>query len=102
MLSGNGTIDYSVEAHTLDAHKTSAARQEPTTRNLQELLIYYFNIRQAAFFYSRPLIYANDIYAQQTPTSAPFSAMSTSLSISDCPLIFVVCLLEEGVLQGVE
>ena len=23
MLSGNGTIDYSVEAHTLDAHKTS-------------------------------------------------------------------------------
>ena len=34
MLSGNGTIDYSVEAHTLDAHKTSAARQESTTRNL--------------------------------------------------------------------
>ena len=35
MLSGNGTIDYSVEAHTLDAHKTSAARQESTTRNLE-------------------------------------------------------------------
>ena len=35
MLSGNGTIDYDVEAHTLDAHKTSAARQESTTRNLQ-------------------------------------------------------------------
>ena len=34
MLSGNGTIDYDVEAHTLDAHKTSAARQESTTRNL--------------------------------------------------------------------
>ena len=34
MLSGNGTIDYNVEAHTLDAHKTSAARQESTTRNL--------------------------------------------------------------------
>ena len=33
MLSGNGTIDYSVEAHTLDAHKTSAARQESTTGN---------------------------------------------------------------------
>ena len=36
MFSGNGTIDYSVEAHTLDAHKTSAARQESTTRNLQD------------------------------------------------------------------
>ena len=35
MLSENGTIDYDVEAHTLDAHKTSAARQESTTRNLQ-------------------------------------------------------------------
>ncbi len=34
MFSGNGTIDYDVEAHTLDAHKTSAARQESTTRNL--------------------------------------------------------------------
>ena len=34
MLSGNGTIDYDVEAHTLGAHKTSAARQEPTTGNL--------------------------------------------------------------------
>ena len=34
MFSGNGTIDYSVEAHTLDAHKTSAARQESTTKNL--------------------------------------------------------------------
>ena len=33
MLSGNGTIDYDVEVHTLDAHKTSAARQESTTRN---------------------------------------------------------------------
>ena len=34
MFSGNGIIDYDVEAHTLDAHKTSAARQESTTRNL--------------------------------------------------------------------
>ena len=34
MLSGNGTIDYDVEAHTLSAHKTSAARQESTSRNL--------------------------------------------------------------------
>ena len=34
MLSGNGTIDYSVEAHTLDAQKTSAAHQESTTRSL--------------------------------------------------------------------
>ena len=34
MLSGNGTIDYSVEAHTLDAHKTSTAHQESTTRNI--------------------------------------------------------------------
>ena len=43
MLSGNGTIDYSVEAHTLDAHKTSAARQESTTRNLQKggALLYF-------------------------------------------------------------
>ena len=35
MSSGNGTIDYDAEAHTLDAHKTSAARQESTTKNLQ-------------------------------------------------------------------
>ena len=34
MLSGNGTVDYDVEAHTLDAQKTSAARQESTTRNI--------------------------------------------------------------------
>ena len=34
MLGGNDTIDYSVEAHTLDAHKTSTARQGSTTRNL--------------------------------------------------------------------
>ena len=36
MLSGNGTIVYDVEAHTLDAHKTSAVRQESTTRNSPE------------------------------------------------------------------
>ena len=34
MFSGNGTIDYSVEAHTLDTHKTSTAYQESTTGNL--------------------------------------------------------------------
>ena len=34
MLSGNGPIDYSVETHTLDAQKTSAARREFITRNL--------------------------------------------------------------------
>ena len=34
MLSGNGTIDYSVEAHTLDVQETSAARQGSTTRNI--------------------------------------------------------------------
>ena len=36
MLSGTGTIDYSVEAHTLDAQETSAACQESTTKNLQQ------------------------------------------------------------------
>ena len=35
MLSRNGTIDYDVEAHTLDAQKTSTAYQESTTGNLQ-------------------------------------------------------------------
>ena len=35
MSGGSGTIDYDVEAHTVDAHKTSAVRQESTTRNLQ-------------------------------------------------------------------
>ena len=34
MLSGNGTIDYNVEAHTLDVQETSAARQGSTTRNI--------------------------------------------------------------------
>ena len=36
MSGGSGTIDYDVEAHTVDAHKTSAVRQESTTKNLQE------------------------------------------------------------------
>ena len=34
MLSGNGTIDYDIETHTLDVYKTSAARKASTTRNL--------------------------------------------------------------------
>ena len=38
MLSGNGTIDYDIEAHTLDAHKTSAAHEESITGDLQILL----------------------------------------------------------------
>ena len=33
MLSGNGTIDYDVETHSLDAHKISAVHQESTTRS---------------------------------------------------------------------
>ena len=37
MLSGNGTIAYEVQIPTLDANKTSAARQESTTRNLHFL-----------------------------------------------------------------
>ena len=32
MLSGNGTIDYDAEIPTLDAHKTSAARKDSTTK----------------------------------------------------------------------
>ena len=43
MFSGNGTIDYDVEAHTLDDHKTSAARQESTTRNLQDQVVNTIN-----------------------------------------------------------
>ena len=31
MLSGNGISDYEVEAHTLGAHKATAAPQEYTT-----------------------------------------------------------------------
>ena len=34
MFSRNGTIDYDIEAQTPDTQKTSAARQESTTRNL--------------------------------------------------------------------
>ena len=48
MLSGNGTIDYDVEVHTLDDHKTSAARQESTTRNLHILLKMKKDIKSAA------------------------------------------------------
>ena len=42
MLSGAGTVDYGVEVHFPNAHKTSAVRQEPTTRNLHthEHLLY--------------------------------------------------------------
>ena len=34
MLSGNGTIDYDVDTHTLDAQKPFTARQELATRNI--------------------------------------------------------------------
>ena len=37
LLSGSGTIDYDVEVHTLDAHKTFAARREFTTKNSQKV-----------------------------------------------------------------
>ena len=43
MLSGNDTIDYDVEAYTLDARKTSAACQESTTRNLHSSAAYTFH-----------------------------------------------------------
>ena len=43
MLSGNDTIDYNVEGYNLDAHKTSAARQESTTRNLQNRMSHLFS-----------------------------------------------------------
>ena len=43
MLSGNGTIDYDVEAHTFDAHKTSAARQESNTGNLYPFAVSTLN-----------------------------------------------------------
>ena len=43
MLSGNGTIDYDVEVHTLDDHKTSAARQESNTGNLYPFAISTLN-----------------------------------------------------------
>ena len=36
MLSGNGTIDYDLEAHTLDTHKTSAAHQVSTTGGFEK------------------------------------------------------------------
>ena len=44
MLSGNGTIDYNVESHTLDAQETSAARQGSTTRNIQGSITRNFQI----------------------------------------------------------
>ena len=45
-MSGDGTVDYGVEAHFLNAHKTSAVRREPTTRNLHihEHLLYEDNV----------------------------------------------------------
>ena len=46
MLSGDGTIAYDIGARNLDAHKTSAARQESTTRNLQlqDLILEYHTV----------------------------------------------------------
>ena len=43
MLSGNGTIDYDIEAHTLDAHKTSAAHQVSTTRGFEKQAAFNHN-----------------------------------------------------------
>ena len=54
MLSDNDTIDYSVEAHTLDAHKTSAARQESTTRNLHGSITKNFHVSAAQNFHIIP------------------------------------------------
>ena len=58
MLSGNGTIDHDVEAHTLDAHKLSAVHQESSTRNLQKE---NFNKRQteplSTNYFSQNLLY---------------------------------------------
>ena len=47
MLSGNGTIDYNVEAHTLDVQETSAARQGSTTRNMHGSITKNFQLWNA-------------------------------------------------------
>ena len=49
MLSGNGTIDYSVEAHTLDAQETSAARQGSTTRNIHGSITKNFHVYEGYY-----------------------------------------------------
>ena len=36
MFGENGPIDFVVKAHITDAHKTSPARQESTTRQLYD------------------------------------------------------------------
>ena len=53
MLSGNGTIDYNVEGHTLDAQKTSAARQGSTTRNIQGSITKNFQYHRLSKFLLR-------------------------------------------------
>ena len=57
MLSGNGTIDYNVEAHTLDVQETSAARQGSTTRNIHGSITKNFQSGNVMFVSSTIFIY---------------------------------------------
>ena len=43
-ICGSGTIDYEVEAHTLDAQETSAARQGSTTGNIHGSITKNFQV----------------------------------------------------------
>ena len=55
MLSGNGTIDHSVEAHTLDAQETSTARQGSTTRNIHGSITKNFHLDRKFYIIIYPL-----------------------------------------------
>ena len=55
MLSGNGTIGYDVDVHTLDAQKTSAVSQESTTRNIQGSITKNFHSDRKFYIIIYPL-----------------------------------------------
>ena len=83
MLSGNGTIDYDAEAHTLDAHKTSTSHQVSTTKNLHGSITKNFQGSAAKDFQNHlswdlelPLI-------EFTYNATPHSTTQTSPFIAD-------------------
>ena len=57
-------VQFLSQAHTLDAHKTSAARQESTTRNLQ-----FPSLSPVSSWYPNPPHFNHD---------TPFSAFATA------------------------
>ena len=101
MLSGNGTIDYSVEAHTLDAQETSAARQESTTRNIHGSITknFHWEVCCRVYYYrSHQNICGAQLYNVHLTHSVLISAFSSTALMHKnvVPEILCICLRDQN------